>query len=147
MTSLLNSNVVWFYLSNIVAQLGNKAFRMKKTYLNLLPIPKISEEKQKIFEILVDYIMYLKEYKKEKYIIDFFERVINIAVYELYFEDEIKSNAYQIIDILIKDLEEFDNSYKTIQNIYKNISNKNHKVAYAVNYVDTLDIVKIIENK
>jgi len=46
MSALLNSKTVWFYLSNMVALLGSKSFRMKKTYLNLLPIPQISKEQQ-----------------------------------------------------------------------------------------------------
>jgi hypothetical protein len=39
------------------------------------------------------------------------------------------------------------NSFETIERVYKKLSDKNHKVAYNVNFIDTLDIVKIVENK
>ena len=104
-------------------------------------------EDTKPFKILVDYIIYLKQEKKENYIIEFFERVIDIAVYELYFKEELHSKCFGILEVLESELISFDNSFETIERVYKKLSDKNHKVAYNVNFIDTLDIVKTIENK
>ena len=96
---------------------------------------------------MVDYIIYLKKEKKENYIIEFFERVIDIAVYELYFKEELHLKGFGILEVLESELIPFDNSFETIERVYKKLSDKNHKVAYNVNFIDTLDIVKTIENK
>ena len=90
LTSCLNSKAVWFYLKSEVASLGEASFRMKKIYLDLLPIPKIPESDQKPFEILVDYIIYAKANSLEMEA-KFFESVIDVMVYGLYFEDDMKT--------------------------------------------------------
>ena len=38
-------------------------------------------------------------------------------------------------------------NYQVIEKVYKKFSDKNHKLAYNVNFINTLDIMKIIENK
>jgi len=144
LTALLNSKLVAFWLKYKGKMQGDNYQVDKEPILNI-PIKKV--EGTKIFEILVDYIRFLKEKKRTEYISEFFERVIDIAVYELYFEDDIKSNGYQVIDVLKETLKDFDNRYETIQNTYKKLSDKNHQVAYAVNFIDTLDIIKTIEGK
>ena len=95
----------------------------------------------------LSYIIYLKKLEKENYIIEFFERVIDIAVYELYFKEELHLKGFGILEVLESELIPFDNSFETIERVYKKLSDKNHKVAYNVNFIDTLDIVKTIENK
>lgn len=147
--SLLNSKPTTFFFKKFYmgTELGSKGFRYKKSFLNLLPIPQILENKQKPFEILIDYIIYLKELKKENHIIEFFERVIDVAVYELYFKEELHSKDFGILEVLESELMPFDNSFETIEKVYKKLSDKNHKVAYNVNFIDTLDIVKTIEGK
>ena len=145
--AILNSKLVYFYFSNISNNLGEGAFRWIKQFVEQIPIPKIEQNRQKPFKILVDYIIYLKQEKKENYIIEFFERVIDIAVYELYFKEELHSKGFGILEVLESELIPFDNSFETIERVYKKLSDKNHKVAYNVNFIDTLDIVKTIENK
>ena len=145
--AILNSKLVYFYFSNISNNLGEGAFRWIKQFVEQIPIPKIEQNRQKPFKILVDYIIYLKKEKKENYIIEFFERVIDIAVYELYFKEELHSKGFGILEVLESELIPFDNSFETIDKVYKKLSDKNHKVAYNVNFIDTLDIVKTIENK
>ena len=145
--AILNSKLVYFYFSNISNNLGEGAFRWIKQFVEQIPIPKIEQNRQKPFKILVDYIIYLKKEKKENYIIEFFERVIDIAVYELYFKEELHLKGFGILEVLESELIPFDNSFETIERVYKKLSDKNHKVAYNVNFIDTLDIVKTIENK
>jgi len=143
MTSLLNSRVVWFYLSNIVAQLGNKAFRMKKTYLNLLPIPKIPKEQQKPFEILVDYILFAKE-QDMKNEASLFESIIDGMVYDLYFSDDMKKADCFISDEVTKVVKEFDNTTDMIQSIYKTFK-ENKTIQRGLIYRRVVGVVKIIE--
>ncbi|MDX9813715.1 MAG: N-6 DNA methylase [Sulfurimonadaceae bacterium] len=144
LTALLNSKLVAFWLKYKGKMQGDNYQVDKEPILNI-PIKNIEDTKP--FEILVDYIIYLKKEKKENYIIEFFERVIDIAVYELYFKEELHSKGFGILEVLESELIPFDNSFETIERVYKKLSDKNHKVAYNVNFIDTLDIVKTIENK
>ena len=144
LTALLNSKLVAFWLKYKGKMQGDNYQVDKEPILNI-PIKNIEDTKP--FKILVDYIIYLKQEKKENYIIEFFERVIDIAVYELYFKEELHSKGFGILEVLESELIPFDNSFETIERVYKKLSDKNHKVAYNVNFIDTLDIVKTIENK
>ncbi|MCT7493061.1 Eco57I restriction-modification methylase domain-containing protein [Aliarcobacter cryaerophilus] len=144
LTALLNSKLVSFWLKYKGKMQGDNYQVDKEPILNI-PIKNIEDTKP--FKILVDYIIYLKQEKKENYIIEFFERVIDIAVYELYFKEELHLKGFGILEVLESELIPFDNSFETIERVYKKLSDKNHKVAYNVNFIDTLDIVKTIENK
>ena len=145
--AFLNSTFSFYYIKLVASALGNGSFRWKKLFVELIPIKIIDKRLQNLFSTIVDYIIYLKKQKKENYIIEFFERVIDIAVYELYFKEELHSKGFGILEVLESELIPFDNSFETIERVYKKLSDKNHKVAYNVNFIDTLDIVKTIENK
>ena len=139
MTSLLNSNLLWFYLKSTVALLGSKSFRMKKTYLSLLPIVKIFDTKKQYFNILVDFI---QEYKKNKDIkVTFFEKVIDIMVYELYFEKELHEKGFGILDVVADDLA----LELSAAELYTKWTESKHPVKYNVDFIQSVDVVKTIE--
>jgi len=62
----LNSKLIWHYLGSISSSLGNASLRMKKIFVEQIPIPKISETEQQPFIELVDKILEAKE-KIKKY--------------------------------------------------------------------------------
>lgn len=62
----LNSKLIWHYLGSISSSLGSASLRMKKIFVEQIPIPKIEEEKQQPFIKLVDEILEAKE-KIKKY--------------------------------------------------------------------------------
>ena len=102
----------------------------KEPILNI-PIKKIEDTKP--FEILVDYIIYLKKEKKENYIIEFFERVIDIAVYELYFKEEFISKDIEFIKYVKEDffsIEGLDDSLKEqiIRDSYLKLTESKNKI-------------------
>jgi hypothetical protein len=86
--AIMNTKISFYYLSLIAPSLQGQAISLKLQFLELLPIPKISKEKQKPFEILVDEIMSLKEEGKDAQDL---ENKIDNMVYELYglSDDEI----------------------------------------------------------
>lgn len=89
--SLLNSKLIWFYLKTIVSILGSKAFRMKKIYLEELPVKQITEKEEKPFKKLVTKIMEMKKKDKEADTRELEEKIDHL-VYQLYglTEEEIK---------------------------------------------------------
>lgn len=62
----LNSKLIWHYLGSISSSLGNASLRMKKIFVEQIPIPKISDTEQQPFTQLVDEILEAKE-KIKKY--------------------------------------------------------------------------------
>jgi len=57
----LNSKVIWYYLGFITSSLGSASLRLKKVFMEKLPIPKIPKEQQKPFITLADTIIDSKE--------------------------------------------------------------------------------------
>ena len=98
--AILNSKPVTFFFKQFYAGggLGESGYRYKKAFLEQLPIPKISEPRQKPFIELVDCILaitkdddYLENPAKEARVHDY-ERQLDQLVYNLYglTEEEIK---------------------------------------------------------
>ena len=79
--SILNSKLIFYYFSSFAHQLGNTAFLCSNQYVERLPIPKISKEKQQSFIKLVDQILSLKK-AGEDTVAE--EQQIDRLVYQLY---------------------------------------------------------------
>ncbi len=90
--AVLNSKVVAFYYHSIAAQLGSNANRAFTMYIEQIPIPKISETKQKPFINLVDKIIAQKAQGKDT---NHLEKQIDELVYKLY---DITTNEQKIIE-------------------------------------------------
>ena len=136
--ALLNSKFLYFFSRKFYMGGGiNNEFKVNN--IEKLPIPKIPKEKQKLFEILVDIIIKLKKKKDIKS--KFFEDVIDIMVYELYFEKELKEENFDIIEIVSKDLKITTNPNE----LFEKWNDRKHKVKKAVEFIDTLEIVKTIK--
>ncbi|NLK63414.1 MAG: hypothetical protein GX287_08205 [Fusobacteria bacterium] len=102
--AILNSKLINWYTYIFIFAKAIRTMHFDNSVTNRLPIPKLSTEKQKPFETLVDYIIYLKE-NAEKYqntdlfsADKLFERVIDFMVYGLYFENEMKADGTYIND-------------------------------------------------
>jgi len=95
LTALLNSKVAFWMIKRMCASLG-AGFEQRKIFIELLPIPQISQEEQQPFIDLVDKIMELKKVdshvKHENDEVGELENKIDEMVYKLYglSEDEIK---------------------------------------------------------
>ncbi len=89
---VINSNLCWHYISSIVTNLSESAFRMKKLYIEQLPIPPITPQNKSIaweIESLVDNILRTKEKKPETNTSDI-EKQIDIMVYNFYNLKEVQ---------------------------------------------------------
>ncbi len=144
--ALLNSKLYYTWLYYKGKRKG-ETLELYVTPISQVPIKDISQKEQEPFINLVNYIIYLKENKQPEYMSLFFEKVIDVAVYELYLKNELQEQGYCILDILNDELIEFDNTFETIEKAYKIFSDKNHKVSYSVSFINTLDIIKIIGGK
>ena len=112
--AILNSKLIdWFYKRES-AQLGNKAVRLFSIYVEKLPI--IKTQNTKLFENLVDYILFLKnpanpnlsEKADNEHLSLFFEDVIDGCVFELYFEQHMKEKGINILDLVSEQVQSIE---------------------------------------
>ena len=120
---------------------------MKSGNIECLPIPEIHINIQQKFFNIVDFILATKKNKKDSF---FFERLINTMVYELYFPDEIKASDAEVLKYLInlpelKDDWSDEKKLKTIEEVYKELSDPKHPVSIAMEKQKTVPEVRIIE--
>ena len=138
LVSVLNSKVNEWYFDTICAESGTGTNRWIKQYVELLPIAKISELAQKPFEVLVNYIIFAKSVGLDSEA-KFFESVIDVMVYGLYFEESMKKADCYINDevgLLLKNHIDIKEAYKTFK--------ENKTVMRGLTYSRTVEEVKII---
>lgn len=106
---LLNSKAIEWYLDKITSSTGQGTNQWKKIYVELLPIPELTETmvKEK-FETLADYLIFLNDdskppvnqYTDNASIATVFEDVVNMMVYELYFEEHMKQEEIDVLQFV-----------------------------------------------
>lgn len=121
------------------------------TDLALLPVIIPRENCNDFLDKLVDYTILSFDKLND----NFFERLINAIVYELYLPKEVTvaganvlchlQNLPDIQPLIEKD--ETEKALKTIENIYKELSSPNHPVNAAMFKMDTIEEIRIIEGK
>lgn len=106
-------------------------------YLKNIPIAKISIEKQKVFESIIDFIFYLKENEtpfqqsiSSNLLVKQLEEITDGMVLELYFGEEMKSKKVNIIELVEKELEKVKSKDTTesIYNFYKSVSHPDSEI-------------------
>lgn len=93
--ALLNSWLFDFAFKDKFPELLGGTLELRKVFFEHLPIPKLSDNLQKPFEILVDYILFTKSNEMENES-KFFESLIDLMVYGIYFEDSMKAHECYI---------------------------------------------------
>jgi len=136
--ALFNSKLFAFWLKYKGKMQGDNYQLDKEPLLNL-PIVKINNIK--LFETLIDYIMWLKVNKEERvnefveneHIVKLFEDIIDAMVLELYFKEESKEAGFDFIAHaikLFKPIENLpDNQIKqTISHAYQTLREKDNPI-------------------
>lgn len=103
--ALLNSRLCWWYLTNTGTTLANGFFRFKPDYIKPFPVPAdISDDIEETINMLVDYVQFLHRLEKplsdlvsNKFIYEYFERIIDGCIYELYFTEYMKDKEIDIL--------------------------------------------------
>jgi len=102
---ILNCKLINFYFKQTSTNTN-----VTTSEINRIPIPIISNEQQKPIISLVNQILYLKtknnfpvsDIVSNEIIASYFEKVIDACVYELYFEEEIKSAQVDVLELIQK---------------------------------------------
>ncbi|MBA4313013.1 MAG: hypothetical protein C0417_10330 [Chlorobiaceae bacterium] len=146
--AVLNSYLLNYYFSNVFTDYRETFPIMKSGNVENLPTPILELQKQSPFIVLVDYILLLKRKKVDS---TFIERLIDAMVYELYLPDSIKAAGAEVLKHLnnLPELKEGEDekNLKTIEKVYKELSDPKHPVNVAMFKMDTIEEIAIIEGK
>ena len=146
--AILNSKTLFFYVDKISHQYGTTGYLLSNQYVEQLPIPQISKQKQKPFEILADYILFAKE-QDMKNEASLFESIIDGMVYDLYFEDDMKKVDCFItsrVEEIVKPFGKYDNDndknmlIKVIYDIFK----EDKIIQRCLIFSRNIEVVKVI---
>lgn len=106
--TLFNSSLIdWRF------QRYSTTYNIKPYELEELPIIEISEDLEKFLSVFAKYMLFLKQYQNYfakddnhlKYMIDYFDNVIDCLVYELYLGDVLKVPIKEFIEDKVVDIE------------------------------------------
>jgi len=107
---LINSSLAnfWYFSKFESTHMAGGYIRYDIPYLEQFPIPNIEEKKKKPFETLAEYLIYLNDPKQESVlekvsneaVSQVFEDLVNMMVYELYFEEEMKAAAIDVLQFV-----------------------------------------------
>jgi len=157
---LLNSKLLIWYLNQLDTAIGSVVYRHYKYNFEQIPIPKLPLNEQKPFEILVEYILYIKDFApKEAVMSSYFEQIINGCVYELYFEESLKAHNKDILQFLqdlqpltfsnwqLATTEELTSNSQQLKALFNKLYHPEHPVRQRLYYMDSVSEVRIIEGK
>jgi hypothetical protein len=156
--SNLNSRLFFYAVKTFYGGggLGNTGIRMKHTFFDKYSL--VETHLLEYFEILVDYILFLKnptninlsEKVDNEHIALFFEDVIDGCVFELYFEQHMQERNINILDLVteeIKPIEDKNEKVKTeiILNTWLKMRKSEIAERMRLFTVKSPDILKIIK--
>jgi len=137
---LLNSKIVEWYLDKVSSSTGQGTNQWTKIFMDKIPIPQLPNEKRKPFEILADYLILLNdpntpsimEHASNEMISQQFEEVLNMMVYELYFEEHMKEKEIDVLQFVdfpdISNMPTFEEKRDAIQKIYYWLKEKDNPI-------------------
>ena len=155
--ALLNSNVLKYYYRQTTSEGGKVFAQVKIEILRQMPIKITTKESQIPFIIIIDYLLFLHKKETPKnlsnieniQIASHIEDILNIMVYEIYLPEEVKAGGADVLKYLIKlpELQEGqeDKNLKTIEKVYKELSDQKHPVCIALLKIKEIQEIKIIE--
>ena len=164
--ALLNSQVLWYFLTATGSVLRGDYFRFKTNYLMPFPIPTATEAEQKAIETLVGYVLYLTNTFKDipshpttldqsvtdKRMNRYFEEIIDALVMELYLPEELHTyDKYFMRYVLSENLPTLEtiqgDKTEKMRQIFGKLFDKEHPIRHNLFLLNTIPVVRIIEGK
>ena len=120
-SAILNSKIV-DYLYKILTQEEGRTFaQVKPINVRKLYVPNATKSEQNLISTLYDYMAYLRNPQMQsvdgvisnQFIGDFFERIIDGCVFEMFFREHMKERGINVIDFLYDMIKPIDNVQET----------------------------------
>lgn len=165
--SLLNSQILWYFLASTGSLLQGNYLRFKTNFLMPFPIPDATTEEQKVLETLVDYVLYLTASFKyvpinltnlhhwsvsHKRMNRYFEEIIDALVMELYLPEDLHTyDKYFMRYILSESLPPIEtiqgDKTEKLHQIFSQLFDKEHPIRHNLFLLNTIPVVRNIESK
>jgi hypothetical protein len=138
--TMLNSKAMEWYLDKVSSSTGQGTNQWSKIFVEQLPIPQLNETQRKPFETMAEYMILLNdpntpqilEHASNEIISQNFEEVLNMMVYELYFEEHMKEKEIDVLQFVnfpdISKLQSFEEKQDAIQKIYYWLKEKDNPI-------------------
>lgn len=143
--AILNSKLInWFYVNQFTNE-SNLTVNLSKMYLSQIPLVVPNKNDEEKIITLVDYVLLLKANNGDS---TFFERLLDVIMYEIYLPEITINNGVEILRY-IGDLPTVENAgdLKVIEKIQKELSDSNHQISVALLKSLTVDEFNIIEGR
>lgn len=138
--TVLNSNLFFYSVKNFYGGggLGNTGIRMKHTFIDKFPVPEIKITKP--YENIAEYLIYLNNPKQvpvlekvsNEAVSQVFEDLVNMMVYELYFEEEMKAKEIDVLQFVTEkafpDITQAEDKKAIIQKVYYELQQKDNPI-------------------
>lgn len=162
--AVLNSKLSEWYFDKITTSSGVGTNMWKKTYVEQIPIPEIPKDEMKPFEILVDYITFIKKYSERispytpnDHMAANFEELVDACVYELYFKQHMEEKGLTVlkeVNQLLKPIDHLDEKtqadkiVKIINAVYDEYKSTDNVIRRRILDfpVKSPDIINVIQN-
>lgn len=142
--STLNSKLTNYLYRKLTQEEGRTFAEVKPANVRKLYVPKASVAEQNLMSILYDYMTYLRNLKTQsvdsvisnQFIGDFFERIIDGCVFELFFKEHMKERGIGIIDFLydmIKPVKDVQETAKTVVSVFNSLYKTDNEVRTRLN--------------
>ncbi len=147
-TSLLNSELFLFLYKQIAQEGEGRTFsQVKTTHIKKLPFKYIDN---KNVETIVRYLEQISFQETNSLLKNFFFKLNDGLVYELYFPNEFKQAGKEIIEHLgdlkpITDEMSDEEKLAVIQSEFERLYDPNHPVRFALETLDSIEEVRIIK--
>ena len=137
---LLNSKVVQWYLDKVSSSTGAGTNQWTKIFMDQIPIPELEEAIRKPFETIAEYLIYLNDPKQESVlekvsneaVSQVFEDLVNMMVYELYFEEEMQAKEIDVLQFVTEkafpDITQADDKKAIVQKVYYELQQKDNAI-------------------
>jgi len=162
--AILNSKVSEWYYDKITNSSGVGTNKWEKVYIEQIPMPEISKSEMLPFEILVDYVTFIKKheerissYTPNDHMAANFEEIIDACVYELYFKEHMNAKEITVINEvteLLKPIDSLDENTQAkkiigiINKVYDEYKSTDNIIRRRILDfpVKSADIINVIQN-
>ena len=165
LAGLIDSTILKNYLQSHSIVLARFFTYIKET-MGKSPIFNITEQEQKTIETLVGYVLHLtaalkdipsvgqglEQSSADKVMTQYFEKIIDGLVYELYLPEELHAkDKYFMRHLLSANLPNIDkikgDKMAELRQIFQKLFHKDHPIAKNLFFLDNVEVIRIIEGK
>ncbi|MEP6850604.1 MAG: TaqI-like C-terminal specificity domain-containing protein [Acidobacteriota bacterium] len=160
LTCFFNSKLFKYCFADNFPNLGEDRRELSKVYFEKIPVKQIPLAEERIFEVIVDYVVFLRthiqklkalgsDYKRELSISLFFEQLSDALIMELYLEEDFHS-AQVSVRARLPELTGIDRNEAASWEIMKDLENKidnfSHPVRANLSSMKSIPAVQVIYN-